>query len=167
METDEDALEVPPASRHWWHGRAPWWAWIALICAVGLVPWIVYLRITLPRTYVVETWGAAWVGFDIALAALFALTAWAAAGRSHRFVMFATATGTMLFVDGWFDTMLTDNSEDRGSYLALLLEVPLGIALLMAAAGWFRELRRVSATGPHHARDPGRLRRGRSSRPGS
>lgn len=142
METD-DAARAHAAPRRWWHGRAPWWAWIALICAIGLVPWIVFLRLTLPRTYVVETWGAAWVGFDIALATLFALTAWSAARRSHRFVMFATVTGTMLLVDGWFDTMLTDNSEDRGSYLALLLELPLAIALLVAAAGWFRELRRA------------------------
>lgn len=31
---------------------------------VGLIPWIVYLSITLPDRYIANNWIATWVGFD-------------------------------------------------------------------------------------------------------
>src|ERR1700758_707896 len=33
----------------------------------GLIPWIVYLAVTLPDRYVTYNWTATWVGFDILL----------------------------------------------------------------------------------------------------
>jgi hypothetical protein len=48
-----------------------------LICAVGLSAWTVGLAMTLPARYVVGSWTLTWAGFDIALVASFAVTAWA------------------------------------------------------------------------------------------
>jgi hypothetical protein len=42
---------------------------------VGLVPWTVYLAITLPDKYIAHDWLATWVGFDVLLLVFIASTA--------------------------------------------------------------------------------------------
>ena len=51
------------------------------LVAVALVPWTLYLTFTLPSRHVTFHYDLAWVGFDVALAASFAATAWAASPR--------------------------------------------------------------------------------------
>jgi len=47
-----------------------------MICgSVGLIPWIVFLSVSLPTTYVAQNWSATWVGFDALLVTLLATTA--------------------------------------------------------------------------------------------
>jgi hypothetical protein len=110
--------------------RIPLPRWITgLLAAVALVliPWILYLTFTLPSRHVTHHYDLAWVGFDIALTASFAATAWAALRGSVWLVPFAAITGTMLCCDAWFD-MVTSHRGDaflEAFAEAALAELPL------------------------------------------
>jgi len=52
-----------------------WRTVLMLVCAAALIPWTVYLAITLPSHYVARNWVATWVGFDILLLTTLVLTA--------------------------------------------------------------------------------------------
>ncbi len=84
-------------------GAVPWWvAPTFAVCAVLLVPWIGYLATTLPNTARLYD-RTPWVGFDIGLMIMLALTAFLAWRGSPRVSFAATSTATMLIVDAWFD----------------------------------------------------------------
>jgi hypothetical protein len=74
-----------------------------LFACVTLGAWIIVLALTLPRRYDASHWNLAWIGFDLALLAGLAATAWAAWRRRVVIVLFATATATLLCADAWFD----------------------------------------------------------------
>ncbi|MGR6318549.1 hypothetical protein Q2K19_00050 [Micromonospora soli] len=124
------ATEVRPAPR--W--VAPTFAVLALLT----LPWIGYLAVTLPRHALSVHYRAAWVGFDLGLVALLALTA-VQAYRGHRQVgLAATATATMLMVDAWFDVTTTPSGPDLvvSVLLAALVELPLaGVCVWIARHG--------------------------------
>ena len=76
-EPEERAVRIP----------LPHWVTLLLgVVALALVPWILYLTFTLPSRHVTLHYDLAWVGFDIALTASFAATAWAALRGSHWLV---------------------------------------------------------------------------------
>jgi hypothetical protein len=104
----------------------------AVVC---LLPWIVYLAHTLPDRYDTGQWRMAWVGFDIALLLCFAAAAWLGLRRRRAAVPLLSATAAMLCCDAWFDVMLGWTSADRWSSIALavLIEVPVAVVLLVAA----------------------------------
>ena len=108
---------------------------LLLVCSVGLIPWIIGLVITLPPYYVARHWDAAWVGFDVALLAGLASTAWAAWRRRQIVVLAALVTGTLLVTDAWFDVVTASTTGDRVVSLltAVLGELPLA-AIMFAAA---------------------------------
>ena len=110
--------------------RIPLPRWMTLLLglvAVALVPWILYLTFTLPSRHVTFHYDLAWVGFDIALFASFAATAWAALRRSHWLVAFAAVTGTMLCCDAWFDVVTSHAGDDLIEAIteAAVAELPL------------------------------------------
>jgi len=43
--------------------------WLALCAAIALIPWTIYLGLTLPQSYSAQHWRLTWVGFDILLLA--------------------------------------------------------------------------------------------------
>lgn len=94
---------------------------------MGLVPWTLYLTFTLPSRHVTHHYALAWVGFDIALAAVFAATATAAARSSQWLAPLAAATGTMLVCDAWFDIVTSQGGGERVEAVleAALAELPL------------------------------------------
>ena len=98
---------------------------LIVLSAVVLVPWTVYLAVTLPRAYVAHNWDRTWVGFDVLLLAMVA------------------ATGVLLLCDAWFDVM-TAHGEDRAWSVAtaLVVELPLSAVLI---AGSLQVLRLVAA----------------------
>lgn len=104
---------------------------------LALVPWTLYLAITLPRRATLNSYDAPWVGFDIGLAGLILLTA-VLAHRRHRLVdLAAVAVTTMLVADAWFDVTTTPGGETRGIAVALaiafVVELPLaGLSLWIA-----------------------------------
>jgi len=123
----ERASEARPVPR--------WVAPTFVVLALLTLPWIGYLALTLPRHAVTAHYRAAWVGFDLGLAALLSLTAWHAYRGNRQVVLAATGTATMLVVDAWFDVTTTVAGPDlvMSVLLAALVELPLaGVCLWIA-----------------------------------
>jgi hypothetical protein len=114
----------------------PWWVAPAFaILAIGTVPWVAYLAMTLPRHATSVHYRLVWVGFDIGLVVVLAITAYYAWRGRPRVALPATAAATMLIVDAWFDVLTTP--RDEGLALSIILaaavELPLaGICLWIA-----------------------------------
>ncbi len=103
---------------------------ILTVVAVALVPWTVYLALTLPAHYEVHSWAAAWVGFDIILILLLALTAVLGWRRRQLMIPTAFAAGILLLCDGWFDVMLTAGPGRWLSVASLVAELPVAVFLI-------------------------------------
>lgn len=103
------------------------------LVAVGLVPWTLWLTFTLPARHVTEHYRAAWVGFDVALAAAFAVTAFAALRFSRWLQVSAAVTGTLLVCDAWFDWITAVGGWER---LEAGLEATFAELPLAALCGW-------------------------------
>lgn len=105
------------------------------IASACLIPWIVFLAITLPRHYVAGHWWTTWVGFDIALLGGLALTAWLAWRRRQAVIIAGFVTATLLTCDAWFDITTASGRTDTITSVAsaVILELPLA-ALLFAVA---------------------------------
>ncbi|WP_202867283.1 hypothetical protein [Kribbella pittospori] len=120
-----------------------WRTALMLLCALALIPWTVYLGMTLPSHYVARNWVATWVGFDILLLTMLVLTALAGWKRKQLVFPTAFATGVLLICDAWFDTMTSHRGADLTQALlsAFLVELPLAFILI---AGPLRLLRYVA-----------------------
>jgi len=129
------------------------WAGPAFILfAVVLVPWTIYLGLTLPARQLSSHYDIAWVGFDVILLVVLAATGVFALRRSHLLAVGATAAATLLVVDAWFDVMTAAPGSQFLESLAsaVLIELPLA-----AVCGWLayhtehlEEERIVLALGP-------------------
>jgi hypothetical protein len=106
-----------------------------LVSAVVLVPWALYLGYTLPARHRVLHWDAIWFGFDLALALALLLTAIAAIRGRPWLAIPATASGTLLVCDAWFDVLTARGAHEVTTALleAALIELPLaGLCVWMA-----------------------------------
>lgn len=116
-----------------------------LCCAAALIPWIVYLAVTMESgEYTVRRWGVAWVGLDIAEVIGLVGVALLTRRRDVRASPVAAATGTLFLVDAWFDTVTSHAGLDYVQSLsfAWLAEGPLG--MFLAVVAW-RSVRCVAA----------------------
>jgi hypothetical protein len=105
--------------------------WLALTAAIALIPWTIYLGLTLPQNYTAQHWPATWVGFDLLLLAFMIVTATLGFIRHHWLAIFAFATGVLLLCDAWFDVMTAKRGDFALSLAtALFLELPLAIVLI-------------------------------------
>lgn len=97
------------------------------VLGIGLLPWTIWLGLSLPSRKVAQHWDLAWVGFDLVLAAALLGTALALVGRSPLLRSFAAGTGALLVADAWFDTVTASTSRERwfAVGLALVGELPL------------------------------------------
>jgi len=142
--TLDELLERPPLE-----GRALRMRRAILVATVSgvvvLLPWVVYLSLTLPATESGGAWRTVWVGFDVALAAALGMSAWLAARRRQLVLVALVMSATLVLTDAWFDVCLSwHTSEQRGAFLsAFLLELPIA-ALLMGGA--FTLMQRTAAT---------------------
>jgi hypothetical protein len=120
-----------------------WRTVLMLLCVAALIPWTVYLAVTLPQHYVARNWVATWVGFDILLLTMLALTAVAGWKRKQLVFPTAFASGVLLICDAWFDVMTSQRGSDLTQALlsAFLVELPLAFILI---AGPLRLLRYVA-----------------------
>jgi hypothetical protein len=106
--------------------------WVFVILggvALALLPWTVYLSISLPSQHQSAHWDIVWPGLDVAIALAIAGTVVALVRCSAYLPIFATAAGTLLLCDAWFDT-LTSNAGNElawAAFEALAAEVPLAI----------------------------------------
>ncbi|MCV7124744.1 hypothetical protein [Mycobacterium lacus] len=102
--------------------------------SIALMPWIVYLALTLPQNYVAHNWPATWVGFDIVLVGFMATTAVLGYLRRQLLLLTAFTTGVLLICDAWFDIMTAGPDDFWLSVgTALLAEVPLAILMITGA----------------------------------
>jgi hypothetical protein len=115
-----------------------------------LLPWTVWLTVTLPAKHVAEHWDAAWVGFDVAEVVALSFTAYGLWRRAPWVEVAASAAGTMLIADAWFDILLSGGDEKVWVAVAeaVVAEVPLAILCFWIAidaarfwAGWLEVLR--------------------------
>jgi hypothetical protein len=104
---------------------------LALV-ALGLVPWTLWLTISLPSRHVTQHYDVAWIGFDIALAAAFGATAWSAFRRPRWLMALAAATGTMLVCDAWFDIVTSSYGGERLEAVAEAAFAELPLAAICA-----------------------------------
>jgi hypothetical protein len=111
-------------------------------CCVVLAAWIGVLAVTLPRTYHLNHWRGVWVGFDVALLAAFAATAWASWRERQVLILCLTITGTLLLCDAWFDLILDLGTDEfwMSVLSAVVAEIPLALMMFTAA----RRLLRMS-----------------------
>ena len=104
--------------------------------SAALVPWTIYLAITLPRHYTASHWRLTWVGLDIVMSVFLARTAWLTHRRAYGpVVVSAVVAGTLLFVDAWFDVTTATGRADRLAALATAVfgEIPLALLLFWVA----------------------------------
>jgi hypothetical protein len=102
--------------------------------SIALIPWIVYLSLTLPANYVAHNWPATWVGFDILLVGFMAATAVLGYLRRQLLLFAAFTTGVLLICDAWFDLMTAGPDDFWLSVItALLVEVPFAILMITGA----------------------------------
>lgn len=103
-----------------------------MVVSVGMVPWIVYLALSLPKTYVAGHWTLLWVGFDVGLVTLLVATALAAWRRRQIMVPLLLVTATLLLCDAWFDVITSLGRRDGwvSVVTALCAEIPVALAFL-------------------------------------
>ena len=153
MRADDVPADLPPGpgdpgfSLAFVKRRARRMAALFALAGVCLVPWIVYLAISLPKRDVDTHYRAAWVGFDILLVTSIVMTAYYAFRVDTRVQLPAMATATLLVVDAWFDVMTA--GRHRGVGLALLMAVCVE---LPAALGSLWLARRVNHNADRIAR---------------
>ena len=101
---------------------------------VWLIPWIVYLGVTLPDRYVTYNWTATWVGFDVLLLMFMIATVTLGLLRRQLLILSAFTTGVLLICDAWFDVITAAPADRWLSILtAVLAEVPLAVLLITGA----------------------------------
>jgi len=94
--------------------------------SVILLPWVVYIGISLPSRQLSPNYDIAWAGFDLFLLGSLAGTAYFALRRSRYLSTAAGATAALLVVDAWFDCMTTPAAQRWQSFvLCFLVELPL------------------------------------------
>jgi hypothetical protein len=103
--------------------------------------WTIYIGIELPRHYVANHWNVAWVGLDVAQVIMIIATAWAAWRRRAILSLFATAAGTLLLIDAWFDVTTARRGDLLESVLfAAVLEVPWAMVLFWLTRRTIRQI---------------------------
>lgn len=106
---------------------------VLLASGAALVPWLYVLARTLPSTTQVTHWNAAWVGLDAAESLGLLSTAVLRMHGDDRHRLTAAATGTLLLVDAWFDTMTAAAGGEVSGAVAMALGAELPLAALCAA----------------------------------
>jgi hypothetical protein len=120
-------------------GRGLVWRWavpVLATVAVLLLPWTVWLTVTLPSRHVSEHWDAAWVGFDAAEFIALALLAYAVWKRTSWLQAAASAAGTLLIADAWFDVLLSAGGRKFWVAVAEAIVAELPLAALCYAIAW-------------------------------
>lgn len=113
-------------------------AWVVpvfAILAILLVPWILWLSLTLPPAQRAAQYRLAWVGFDGILLVSLASVAISALRDSALLERVATSAGVLLVVDAWFDLTTSNGTiqELQALVLAVAIELPLAAVCLWVA----------------------------------
>ena len=117
---------------------------ILTVVALSLLPWTIWLTVTLPSRHVSEHWDAAWVGLDTAEILGLAGTVIGIYRRAVWVEVTASVAGTLLLADAWFDILLAGSGETLWIAVvqAVVAEVPLAILCFWIALDLSRFLSR-------------------------
>jgi hypothetical protein len=97
-----------------------------LVCSVVLLPWIVYLALSLPSRQISSHYDVAWVGFDVLELIALSATGFFALRRSRYLAITSASAATLLVVDAWFDVLTSPAHQVLESIiLAVVIELPL------------------------------------------
>jgi hypothetical protein len=107
------------------------------LVAALLVPWTLYLAVTFPRHYRAHQYWLGWVGFDLALVAVQAMTGMSLARGGPALPRYAATAATMLVVDAWFDVLNAATTMDVlvAVLAAGFIELPLAYLCWRLARG--------------------------------
>jgi len=105
-------------------------------CALALVPWTIYLGLSLPDNYSTRSWSVAWTGFDVLLLLALASTAYFGWRGRQALIGTAVAAATLLVCDAWFDVTLDLGTPGIWTSLAsaVFIELPLAFFLFHRSA---------------------------------
>jgi hypothetical protein len=142
MALDDDEPLVPEL--RWIRKRAlP----VLTLVALLLLPWTVWLTLTLPSRHTSQHWDAAWVGFDTAEILAIGATVLGIYRRAVWVEVTAAVAGTLLVADAWFDTLLSGGDEKPWIAIvqAAFAELPLAFLCFWIALDVARFLSRWAA----------------------
>jgi hypothetical protein len=117
------------------HSAVRWAGPLFLFCGVVLVPWTLWLAVSLPSRAPAEHYDLAWAGFDAMLLGAIITTAVLTMRRSRYLAIAASLTGGLLVTDAWFDVVTAPDTAERIQAIAAaaLAELPLtGLCLWLA-----------------------------------
>ncbi|MGI5144073.1 hypothetical protein [Streptomyces sp. CA-106110] len=105
------------------------------LCVLVLVPWTIYLAVSLPDRFEARHWPWVWTGFDVMLLVTLAGAGAAVRLRRQVLVPLSFVAATLLLCDAWFDVSLSWGKEDvwASAASAVLVELPLAVLLIMRA----------------------------------
>jgi len=112
--------------------------WLALgITGAGvfLLPWLVYLAVSLPASTRAWHWPAAWAGLDSLEAAGLLATGLLLLRRDPRCCLAALPTAGLLLADAWFDVATSPPGAGELTSLAMALAVELPVAAVCVTVG--------------------------------
>jgi hypothetical protein len=108
----------------------PHWAVLFYSTAAALLlPWTIYLSLSLPTRTISHHWALVWSGFDVGVIAMLFATAFFIARRSIWVTITASSLATSLFIDAWFDILTSRRGADlrQAILLAIFVEIPVAI----------------------------------------
>lgn len=102
--------------------------------SIAMIPWLIYLAMTLPDSYIARNWVLTWVGFDVLLVGFMVATAILGYLRRRILMLAAFTSGVLLICDAWFDLMTAGPNDIWLSLVtALGIEVPLAVFMIRGA----------------------------------
>jgi hypothetical protein len=102
--------------------------------AIVLIPWVIYLAVSLPENYVAHNWPATWIAFDCVLIAFMIATAILGWLRRELVILPAFTTGVLLICDAWFDIMTAGPGQFWMSIsAAAFLNLPIAAIMITGA----------------------------------
>jgi hypothetical protein len=101
---------------------------------IALIPWMIYLALTLPANYVAHNWPATWIGFDCVLITSMIATAVLGFLRREVVILPAFTTGVLLICDAWFDIMTAAPGQLwMSASTAALVNLPVAAIMITGA----------------------------------
>ena len=124
--------------------RARWAGPVFAVLAALMVPWTVYLAVSLPSEQRAAHYDLAWAGFDVGLFAVLVWAAWSAATRSRWLAVAASLNAGFLVIDAWFDVVTAPDRRELMMALAsaALIELPLAAVSVWLAVNGQRIIER-------------------------
>jgi hypothetical protein len=108
---------------------------LVLACVAVLIPWTIFLAVSLPDQYRAHHWRLTWAGFDGLLLLGMSLTVYFGWRRRQAVIPASIVTATLLICDAWFDISLDLGTSDVWWSVAsaVLVELPLAAFFIFRA----------------------------------